>query len=105
MLALLCFLDISEWNSEHSAARIPLFLFAAIEIPIPVPHIKIPKLNSMIKDFAKESGAFYLDYFKALNDGNNGIIKEYSNDGVHLTAKGYRVLEPMLEKALDKVLN
>ena len=69
------------------------------------PNIKIPKLNSMIKDFAKESGAFYLDYFKALNDGNNGIIKEYSNDGVHLTAKGYHVLEPMLEKALDKVLN
>ena len=69
------------------------------------PNIKIPKLNSMIKDFAKESGAFYLDYFKALNDGNNGIVKEYSNDGVHLTAKGYHVLEPMLEKALDKVLN
>ena len=69
------------------------------------PNIKIPKLNSMIKDFAKKSGAFYLDYFRALNDGNNGIIKEYSNDGVHLTAKGYHVLEPMLEKALDKVLN
>ena len=69
------------------------------------PNIKIPKLNSMIEDFAKESGAFYLDYFKALNDGNNGIIKEYSNDGVHLTAKGYHLLEPMLEKALYKVLN
>ena len=69
------------------------------------PNIKIPKLNSMIEDFAKKSGAFYLDYFKALNDGNNGIIKEYSNDGVHLTAKGYHVLEPILEKALDKVLN
>ena len=69
------------------------------------PNIKIPKLNSMIKDFAKESGAFYLDYFKALNDGNNGIVKEYSNDGVHLTAKGYHLLEPMLEKALNKVLN
>ena len=69
------------------------------------PNIKIPKLNSMIEDFAKESGAFYLDYFKALNDGNNGIIKEYSNDGVHLTAKGYHLLEPILEKALYKVLN
>ena len=69
------------------------------------PNIKIPKLNSMIEDFAKESGAFYLDYFKALNDGNNGIIKEYSYDGVHLTAKGYHLLEPMLEKALNKVLN
>ena len=34
----------------------------------------------MIKDFAKKSGAYYLDYFKVLNDGNNGIIKEYSKD-------------------------
>ena len=69
------------------------------------PNMKIPKLNAMIKDFAKESRACYLDYFKALNDGNNGIIKEYSNDGVHLTAEGYQVLESMLEKGLDKVLN
>ena len=69
------------------------------------PNIKIPILNSMIKDFAKKSGAYYLDYFKVLNDGNNGIIKEYSNDGVHLTEKGYRVLEPLLEYALEKVLN
>ena len=69
------------------------------------PNIKIPILNSMIKDFAKKSGAHFLDYFKVLNDGNNGIIKEYSNDGVHLTEKGYRVLEPLLEYALEKVLN
>ena len=69
------------------------------------PNIKIPILNSMIKDFAKKTGAYFLDYFKDLNDGNNGIIKEYSNDGVHLTEKGYRVLEPLLEKALEKVLN
>ena len=64
------------------------------------PNIKIPKLNAMIKEYAQANNMQYLNYFDALNDGNNGIIEEYTNDGVHLTLEGYKVLEPMLEKAL-----
>ena len=69
------------------------------------PNIKIPKLNKMIKQYAEESGAYYLDYFTALEDGNNGMIKEYTTDGVHLTLEGYQVMEPLVENALQKVLN
>ena len=69
------------------------------------PNIKIPKLNAMIKAYAMENGIFYLDYFSVLNNGSNGIDKKYSYDGVHLTLDGYKVLEPILENALKKVLN
>lgn len=69
------------------------------------PNVKIPKLNKMIKRYAEESGAYYLDYFTALEDGNNGMIKEYTTDGVHLTLEGYQVMEPLVENALQKVLN
>jgi len=69
------------------------------------PNVKIPKLNDRIKRYAEESGAYYLDYFTALEDGNNGMIKEYTTDGVHLTLEGYRVMEPLVENALQKVLN
>ena len=69
------------------------------------PNIKIPKLNKMIKRYAEESGAYYLDYFTALEDGNNGMIKEYTTDGVHLTLEGYQVMEPLVENALQKVIN
>ena len=69
------------------------------------PNFKIPKLNKMIKRYAEESGAYYLDYFTALEDGNNGMIKEYTTDGVHLTLEGYQVMEPLVENALQKVLN
>ena len=69
------------------------------------PNVKIPKLNKMIKRYAEESGAYYLDYFTALEDGNNGMSKEYTTDGVHLTLEGYQVMEPLVEKALQKVLN
>ena len=68
------------------------------------PNIKIPKLNEMIKDYANKSGVFYLNYFKALNDGNNGMSKKHSGDGVHLTLEGYKVLEKNLEEALKIVL-
>ena len=67
------------------------------------PNIKIPKLNSKIKKYAIEAGVHYLDYFKALDNGNNGIDKEFSYDGVHLTLEGYKVLEPLVENALKKV--
>ena len=69
------------------------------------PNIKIPKLNAMIKEYAEARQVHYLDYFNALNDGNNGIIADYTYDGVHLTSKGYQVMEPMVEKALKSVLN
>lgn len=67
------------------------------------PNIKIPKLNAMIKEYAQANNMHYLNYFDALNDGNNGIVKEYTYDGVHLTLEGYKVLEPMLEKALVEI--
>ena len=66
------------------------------------PNIKIPKLNSKIKKYAIETGVHYLDYFKALDNGKNGIDKEFSYDGVHLTLEGYKVLEPLVENALKK---
>jgi len=68
------------------------------------PNVKIPALNKMIKGYAEANDIYYLDYFKALNDGKNGIIKKYTTDGVHLTEEGYKLLEPMLEKALKIVL-
>lgn len=68
------------------------------------PNIKIPKLNSMIKDYAEKNKIYYLDYFSALDDGNNGMIPAFTNDGVHLTLEGYQVMEPMIEKAIKSVL-
>lgn len=68
------------------------------------PNIKIPKLNALIKAYAEENKVLYLDYFSALNNGENGINKTYSYDGVHLTLAGYKLLEPLLEEAIKKVL-
>ena len=46
IMALGCFTRRAVAVSEQTAARIPLTLLAAIEIPTPVPHISIPQSNS-----------------------------------------------------------
>jgi len=54
MLELLCLRVISAPNSLlTTAALIPLTLFAAIEIPIPVPQQRIPRVDSpLVIEFA-----------------------------------------------------
>lgn len=65
------------------------------------PNIKIPKLNHIIKTYSEKMGFIYLDYFGAMNDGNNGMIAEYTTDGVHCTAKGYEIMEAMVKTVIE----
>ena len=69
------------------------------------PNIKIPRLNEMIRDYAKDSQVVYLDYFGAMTDGQNGLPKEYSEDGVHPTLEGYKVMEPLLVTSVNGLLD
>ncbi|MEK9613042.1 MAG: SGNH/GDSL hydrolase family protein [Flavobacteriaceae bacterium] len=69
------------------------------------PNIKIPKLNTMIKEYAEKNNHYYLDYFSALDDGNNGMIKAFTSDGVHVSEEGYQVMERLLQKAIQTILH
>ena len=66
------------------------------------PNIKIPKLNKMLADMAKEQNVPYLDYFKNMTDDRNGLPKELTSDEVHLTKKGYEILGSLAEEAIEK---
>lgn len=68
------------------------------------PHTQIPILNQLIKDYAEKEGFYYLDYFSSMTDGKNGLKENYGNDGVHPNITGYRVMQKMVLKAIDKIL-
>jgi lysophospholipase L1-like esterase len=68
------------------------------------PNVKIPKLNVLIKAYCEKHGIIYLDYFAKMNDGNNGMIAEYTTDGVHCTSKGYDLMESLVVPAIEKAL-
>lgn len=69
------------------------------------PNIKIPALNKMIQAYCNEKDFIYLDYFAAMDDGNNGTREELTSDGVHLTEDGYKFIEPMVKMAIGFALS
>ncbi len=68
------------------------------------PSQKIIMLNKWIKEYATQHDCFYLDYFSSLVDDRNGMKAEYSPDGVHPNLAGYKVMEPLAEKAISIAL-
>jgi lysophospholipase L1-like esterase len=68
------------------------------------PAEKIRTLNAWLKGYCESQGLTYLDYYTALTDEDGGMRKEFTVDGVHASAKGYAVMAPLAEAAIDKAL-
>lgn len=68
------------------------------------PIQKIIDLNKWIKEFAGKNNFIYLDYYSAMVDERKGLPEKYSKDGVHPTAAGYAVMEPLAVKAISRAL-
>ncbi len=68
------------------------------------PAQKIVDLNKWIKEYADKNKIVYVDYFTPMADHRNGLKKEYSEDGVHPNLAGYKVMEPLVELAIEEAL-
>ncbi len=68
------------------------------------PSERIIALNDWIKKYSADNGFTYLDYYSPMADERKGLKKEYSEDGVHPNKAGYKVMEPLAEKAIEKAL-
>ena len=54
----------------------------------------------MIKDYADKNNIVYLDYYSAMVDDQKGLPKSLSGDGVHPNLAGYKIMEPLADKAI-----
>lgn len=68
------------------------------------PATKIRALNAWIAQYARESGAVYLDYHGALANAEGGLDEKWAVDGVHPTPAGYAVMAPLARQAIDLAL-
>lgn len=68
------------------------------------PAQKIVNLNKWIKEYSHNNDIIYVDYFTPMADVSNGLNQQYSEDGVHPSLAGYRVMEPIIEKAIADAL-
>ncbi|MEO5649509.1 MAG: SGNH/GDSL hydrolase family protein, partial [Ginsengibacter sp.] len=64
------------------------------------PAEKVVALNEWIKNYASQNGFIYLDYYSSMVDDRKGLLAEYTTDGVHPNEKGYKIMEPLVEKAI-----
>jgi lysophospholipase L1-like esterase len=64
----------------------------------------IASLNKRLERLARRTGATWVDYHPALDDGSGAMKPGFADDGVHPTEAGYdamaRVVEPVLRSAL-----
>jgi lysophospholipase L1-like esterase len=68
------------------------------------PVQRIPALNAWLKGYCQIHSVTYLDYYSALVDGGGGMKAGTSFDGVHPNAKGYAIMAPLAQAAIDKTL-
>lgn len=69
------------------------------------PAEEIKTLNEKFKAYAEEHDIIYVDYHSAMQDEQGGLPKRYSEDGVHPTLEGYKVMEGLVQEALKKVVD
>jgi len=66
------------------------------------PAQNVIELNAWIKAYAYKNHLEYVDYYTPLVNGQGGIKGEYSEDGVHPNAAGYKVMETLVQAAIKK---
>ncbi len=67
---------------------------------------KILDLNRWLRDYcaSASSACLYLDYFSAMVDDKGLMKKDLADDGLHPNAAGYKIMVPLAEAAIEKVL-
>ncbi len=69
------------------------------------PAEEIIALNSKLKMYAHAHRIIYVDYHAAMQDERGGLPAKYSEDGVHPNLDGYKVMEKLVQEAIQKALN
>lgn len=68
------------------------------------PMTRIRAINEWMKAYAAAQGHVYLDYFSAMIDGTGHLRTELSEDDLHPNAKGYAIMGPLAEAAIQGAL-
>lgn len=68
------------------------------------PPDKILALNTWLKSYAAQNGHVYLDYFSATADDKGLLRVDIANDGLHPNVEGYKIMAPLVLKAIETAL-
>ena len=69
------------------------------------PPAQILELNAWIKSYAARAHATFADYYSALVDSKGMLRDGYSKDGLHPDDRGFALLAPVAEAAIEEALH
>jgi lysophospholipase L1-like esterase len=64
------------------------------------PRERILALNTWLKNYCAKKGLVYLDYFSAVVDDKGMLKRDLSDDGLHPSVSGYKIMAPLAQKAI-----
>jgi lysophospholipase L1-like esterase len=68
------------------------------------PRVRLSAVNAWLRDYCAKNGLVYLDYAAALVDDRGMLKRELSDDGLHPNDAGYKIMAPLVEKAIAKAI-
>lgn len=68
------------------------------------PAEKIRALNVWLKKYCASHSLTYVDFYPVLANAEGGMKAEFTVDGVHPNAKGYEVMDPLVQAGIDQAL-
>jgi lysophospholipase L1-like esterase len=68
------------------------------------PPTDIVRFNQWLQSLAPDLHAAIADYYSALVDDKAMLREGYSEDGLHPNARGYEIMAPIAESAIEKAL-
>jgi len=98
--AILAMVDIAHANNIAVVIGTILPAGAFTWRPGYRPATEIIALNTWLRDLAQQRGLVLADYHTAMTDPDGAMKPGLSSDGVHPTAAGYAVMEPIARAAL-----
>jgi lysophospholipase L1-like esterase len=65
---------------------------------------KIREVNQWMQSYCRSGVCTYVDYFSAMVDSAGMLQSDLADDGLHPNAKGYRIMAPLAQRAIDDVI-
>ncbi len=69
------------------------------------PPATIKEINAWIQTLCLSGGFACMDYYAVLADTAGQMAVDYSDDGLHPNAKGYRMMSPVVTATIDRILS
>jgi lysophospholipase L1-like esterase len=66
---------------------------------------KIREVNQWMQSLCRSAWCSYVDYFSAMVDSAGMMQSDLADDGLHPNAKGYRIMAPIAQRAIDEALH